>query len=52
MKDSISFPVDLCDEEFFIKWEVKRIMAEILKNKEKRRLFNERKRLFIKIIPA
>jgi len=40
----------LCDEEFFIKWDVHRIQNEILKNKEKQELFKCRKRLFINII--
>ena len=39
LKDSISFPVDLCDEEFFIKWDIKKILSEILKNKDKKKLF-------------
>ena len=33
--DSLSFPVDLCDEEFFIKWDPQRIEKEIIKNKVK-----------------
>jgi hypothetical protein len=48
--DSVSFPVDLCDEEFFIKWDPQRIEKEIIKNKEKLTLFKNRKRLFISII--
>ena len=44
--------MDLCDEEFFIKWDIKKILSEILKNKDKKKLFIDRKRLFIKIIPA
>jgi hypothetical protein len=50
LKDSISFPIDLCDEEFFMKWDVQRIQNDILKNKEKIALFKNRKRLFINII--
>ncbi|CDW90752.1 dual specificity catalytic domain containing protein [Stylonychia lemnae] len=50
LKDSISFPIDLCDEEFFIKWDVNYIQNHILKNKEKKDLFRNRKRLFINII--
>lgn len=52
LKDSISFPIDLCDEEFFIRWDVNYIQNHILKNKEKQGLFRNRKRLFINIIAA
>lgn len=52
LKDSISFPIDLCDEEFFIKWDVNYIQNHILKNKEKKELFKNRKRLFINIIAS
>ena len=48
--DSISFPVDLCSEEFFVKWDPKHIEKEIIKNKEKLQLFKNRRRLFISII--
>jgi len=48
--DSISFPVDLCSEEFFVKWDPKQIETEIIKNKEKLQLFKNRRRLFISII--
>jgi len=48
--DSISFPVDLCDEQFFMQWDTTRIANEIIKNKEKLSLFKTRKRLFISII--
>ena len=37
--DSLSFPIDLCDEEFFIKWNPDRIIKEIIRNKEKLTLF-------------
>lgn len=50
LKDSLSFPIDLCDEEFFTKWDVNWIEKEIIKNKEKHLLFRSRKRLFINII--
>eukprot|EP00347_Sterkiella_histriomuscorum_P011202 403373359 len=50
LKDSISFPIDLCDEEFFIRWDVNYIQNHILKNKEKQSLFRNRKRLFVNII--
>lgn len=50
LKDSINFPIDLCDEEFFMKWDVNHILKEILKNKEKINLFKNRKRLYINII--
>jgi hypothetical protein len=48
--DSVSFPVDLCDERFFVGWDPERIMREIIKNKEKYNLFKNRKRQFISII--
>lgn len=48
--DSISFPVDLCDEKFFIEWNPETIMKEIIRNKEKLSLFKNRKRQFISII--
>ena len=48
--DSISFPVDLCAEEFFVNWETKHIESEIIKNKEKLQLFKNRRRLFISVI--
>ncbi len=35
IKDSISFPLDLCDEKFFIDWDFDYIIKNILKNKEK-----------------
>ena len=48
--DSISFPVDLCQEDFFVNWDTKHIETEIIKNKEKLQLFKNRRRLFISII--
>lgn len=48
--DSISFPVDLCSEDFFVNWNPKLIETEIIKNKEKLQLFKNRRRLFISII--
>ena len=48
--DSISFPVDLCDEKFFIEWNTPKIEKEIIKNKEKLSLFKNRKRLFISVV--
>ena len=48
--DSLSFPIDLCDEDFFINWDSERITKEIIKNKEKLQLFKTRKRQFISII--
>lgn len=50
LTDSLSFPIDLCNEEFFVKWDVNHIMKDIIKNKEKLNLFKNRKRLFIYII--
>ena len=50
LKDSVSFPLDLCDEYFFMKWDTNVIMKDIIKNKEKGLLFKNRKRLFINII--
>ena len=50
LKDSISFPIDMCDEEFFVKWDVPKIEKEVIKNKEKLLLFKQRKRLFVNII--
>ena len=51
LKDSISFPLDLCDENFFINWDPKYIEG-IIKNAEKNALFKNRKRLFVYIIAA
>jgi hypothetical protein len=48
--DSISFPVDLCNEEFFSQWNPSMIEREIIKNKEKLNLFKNRRRMFISII--
>lgn len=48
--DSVSFPIDLCDERFFIDWNAEYIEREIIKNKEKLALFKTRKRLFICVI--
>jgi hypothetical protein len=48
--DSLSFPIDLCDEDFFINWDSERITKEIIKNKDKLQLFKSRKRQFISII--
>ena len=48
--DSLSFPIDLCDEDFFINWDSERITKEIIKNKEKLQFFKTRKRQFISII--
>jgi hypothetical protein len=48
--DSISFPVDLCNEEFFTKWDSNYNEREIIKNKEKLTLFKNRRRMFISII--
>ena len=48
--ESISFPIDLCDEDFFIHWDPEKITKEIIKNKEKLQLFKQRKRQFISII--
>ena len=50
--DSISFPLDLCDEQFFIAWDPARIEHDIIKNKEKNVLFKNRKRMFISIVAA
>ena len=52
IKDSINFPVDMCDENFFINWDSKNVEKELIKNKQKKQLFINRKRLFIYIIPA
>lgn len=48
--DSLSFPIDLCDEDFFINWDPERITKEIIKNQEKLKLFKTRKRQFISVI--
>ena len=48
--DSVSFPVDLCDENFFIKWDPEAIQKDIIKNKEKSVLFRNRKRMYISIV--
>ena len=48
--DSVSFPIDLCGEDFFVEWDAERIAREIIKNKEKLHLFKMRKRLFITVI--
>jgi hypothetical protein len=50
IKDSISFPIDLCNEEFFIKWDTADILKHIIKNKVKQEIFKDRKRLFVYII--
>lgn len=50
LKDSISFPLDLCDEQFFISWDSSYIQNHILKNKEKQNLFKNRKRMYINIV--
>ena len=50
LKDSISFPLDMCDEDFFMKWDINLIMNDIIKNKDKLNLFKNRKRIFINII--
>lgn len=52
LKDSISFPIDLCDERFFINWDPSHIEKNILKNKEKIQRFRNRKRLYVKLIVA
>jgi len=52
LKNSLSFPIDLCKEEFFINWDPTRVEREIIKNKEKLNLFRNRKRLFVVIIPS
>lgn len=52
LKDSISFPIDLCDEDFFIRWDPNYIQSNIIKNKEKLSLFKSRKRLYVQIIVA
>lgn len=52
LKDSISFPIDLCDENFFINWDINHIQSTAIKNKEKLSLFKNRKRLFINVIAA
>ena len=50
--DSLSFPLDLCDENFFINWDPEVVTSKIIKNKEKVNLFKQRKRLFIYIIAS
>ena len=50
--DSLSFPLDLCDEKFFINWDPEHVVGKLLKNKEKVGLFKNRKRLFINIIAS
>ena len=48
--DSVSFPVDLCNEKCFIEWDSDLIAKESIKNREKLTLFKNRKRLFINVI--
>jgi hypothetical protein len=43
-------PLDLCDEDFFIKWNPAHVQSEILKNKAKINAFKDRKRKFIYLI--
>ena len=49
---SLNFPIDLCDENFFIEWNSESICKKIIKNKEKVNLLKSRKRLFIYIIAS
>lgn len=50
--DSLSFPLDLCDENFFINWDPEFVASQVLKNKEKLNLFKNRKRLFVHLIAS
>jgi hypothetical protein len=50
IKDSISLPLDLCDEDFFINWDPAKVQGTILKNKIKVNAFKDRKRKFIYLI--
>jgi hypothetical protein len=50
--DSLSFPLDLCDEKFFVNWDPEHVTSKLIKNKEKVNLFKSRKRLFVYIIAS
>lgn len=50
--DSLSFPLDLCDENFFINWDPENVINKLIRNKEKINLFKNRKRLFVHIVAS
>eukprot|EP00347_Sterkiella_histriomuscorum_P021041 403335488 len=52
LENSINFPVDLCNDEFFTKFNPKQICDTIIKNKFKKELFDQRRRMYVFIIAS
>lgn len=52
MENSINFPLNKCSDDFFMKWDQRKISQDIIKNKAKRALFDQRKRMFVYIIAS
>ncbi|CDW83258.1 mapk phosphatase 2 [Stylonychia lemnae] len=51
-ENAINFPVNLCNDEFFTKWDPKNISDNIIKNKVKKELFEARRRMYVFIIAS
>ena len=51
-ENAINFPINLCNDEFFTKWDANHISKDIIKNKIKKELFDSRRRMFVFIIAS
>ena len=51
-ESSINFPVDKCDDQFFINWDPQSVLNNWIKNAGKRALFEGRRRSFVFIIAS
>lgn len=51
-ENSINFPIDKCDDAFFTKWDPTKIQNEILRNPNKKAVFEMRKRTYLYIIAS
>ena len=50
LMNSINFPIDHCDDDFFLNFDCADIIKNVIRNPDKKKLFEKRKRLFVYVI--